>query len=272
MFQNLDVDKIIAEFIVPWSIQLALALVIFIFGLIVAKFIVALVRRAMQRAEIDEILVKFAGSILNALLLLFVIIAAISQLGVNTTSLVAIFGAAGLAIGLSLQSSLQNFAAGVMLVMFRPFKIGDRIETGGVEGVVKVISIFSTTLMTLDNKEVIIPNGSIYSGTIINFTSSDIRRVDMVFGIGYNDDIRKARDVIQTILEADQRILKDPSPQIVVIELGDSSVNFGVRPWVNSDDYMDVKFDITENIKLAFDKQGVSIPFPQMDVHMNQAA
>ena len=272
MLQSLDIDKLIVEYLIPWGIQIALAIAIFIVGKIIAKIIVTLVRKAMVRAHTDEILIKFVCSITNALLLVFIIIAAVSKLGVNTTSLVAALGAAGLAIGLSLQSSLQNFAAGIMLVIFRPFKIGDLIKTNDETGIVKIINIFSSTIMTLDNKEVIIPNGAVYGGTITNYSSSGTRRVDMTFGISYDDDIRKARDIIKNILEADERILKNPAPQIAVSELADSSVNFAVRPWVNSDDYFDVNFDVTEKIKLAFDEHGVSIPFPQMDVHMNKAA
>lgn len=272
MFQNLDIDKLIAEYAIPWSIHIAVAIAIFIVGKVIAKFVVMVIRKSMQRANLDEILIKFISSIVNALLMIFIIIAAVSQLGIDTTSLVAIFGAAGLAIGLSLQSSLQNFAAGIMLVVFRPFTTGDYVETGGTSGTVKIISIFSTTLITPDNKEVIIPNGTIYGDTIINFTSTSTRRVDMVFGIGYEDDIRRAREIIQKILDEDKRILKDPAPQIAVIELADSSVNFTVRPWSKSDDFWDVKFEITEKVKLAFDEQGISIPYPQMDVHMNKAA
>jgi small conductance mechanosensitive channel len=177
-------------------------------------------------------------------------------------------GAAGLAVGLALQGSLQNFAAGVMLIIFRPFKAGDYVDAGGTSGTVETIKIFNTVLKTPDNREVIVPNGAIYGGTITNFSARATRRIDMVFGIGYGDDIRKAKEVIKAILESDERILKDPEPLIAVGELGDNSVNFNVRPWVNSGDYWPVKFDLNERIKLAFDENGISIPYPQMDVHM----
>lgn len=272
VLNSLNGEKLISDYLIPWSINIALALVIFFIGRIVVKIIVSVSMKLMQRANMDETLVNFISSIIKGILMLFVIVAAIDQLGVNTTSLIAIVGAAGLAIGLALQGSLQNFAAGVMLILFRPFKSGDYIEAGGTSGVVEHISIFSTMLNTPDNKVIIIPNGEIYNGTITNYSANPIRRVDMVFGIGYDDDMRKARDTIQEILNADTRILKDPGPQIAVSELADSSVNFVVRPWVNSADYWSVKFDITENVKLKFDEQGISIPYPQMDVHMSKVA
>jgi small conductance mechanosensitive channel len=206
-------------------------------------------------------------SLLNALLLLFVIVAALDRLGVNTTSLIAVLGAAGLAVGLALQGSLQNFAAGFLLLVLRPFKSGDFIEAAGTMGVVEKISIFSTIMRTPDNKEVIVPNGAIYSGNIINYSARSTRRVDMIFGIGYGDDIKQARDIIAQIISADERVLPEPETVIAVSELGASSVNFVVRPWVKTEDYWPVKFDLTEEIKLAFDKNGISIPFPQMDVH-----
>jgi len=189
-------------------------------------------------------------------------------LGVDTTSLIALLGAAGLAVGLALQGSLQNFAAGIMLIIFRPFKAGDFVDAGGTSGTVEAIKIFNTILKTPDNREVIIPNGAIYGGTITNFSARSTRRIDMVFGIGYDDDIRKAKDVIKGILESDDRILKDPEFLIAVGELAAHSINFNVRPWVNSGDYWPVKFDLNERIKLAFDENGISIPYPQMDVHM----
>jgi small conductance mechanosensitive channel len=221
----------------------------------------------LAKAKMDEILINFVTSILNTILLLFIIIAALNQLGVDTTSLIALLGAAGLAVGLALQGSLQNFAAGVMLIIFRPFKAGDFVEAGGTSGVVENINIFSSVFRTADNREVIVPNGAIYGGTITNFSARNTRRIDMVFGIGYGDDIRKAKDVIQEILNNDTRILKEPAPLIAVGELADSSVNFNVRPWVKSGDYWDVKYDLIEGIKLAFDAKGISIPYPQMDVH-----
>lgn len=234
----------------------------------VAGIIVSLVEKLLAKAKMEEILINFISSIVSAVLTLFIIVAALDRLGVDTTSLIALMGAAGLAVGLALQGSLQNFAAGVMLIIFRPFKAGDYVDAGGTSGTVETIKIFNTVLKTPDNREVIVPNGAIYGGTITNFSARATRRIDMVFGIGYGDDIRKAKEVIKAILESDERILKDPEPLIAVGELGDNSVNFNVRPWVNSGDYWPVKFDLNERIKLAFDENGISIPYPQMDVHM----
>ena len=257
-------------YVIPWAINITLAIVVFIIGRMVAGFVVRLVNRIMKRSRMDEILVNFICSILNAVLLLFVIVAALDQLGVDTTSLIALMGAAGLAVGLALQNSLQNFAAGVMLIVFRPFKAGDFVEAGGTMGVVETISIFSTMLRTPDNREVIVPNGNIYGGNITNFSARPTRRVDLIFGIGYDDDIRKAKEIMTKLVVEDERILKDPAPQIVVGELADSSVNFHLRPWVKSADYWDVYFDLTEKVKLAFDEEGISIPFPQMDLHLDK--
>jgi small conductance mechanosensitive channel len=232
----------------------------------------SILQKLLTRSKMDSMLVEFVTSILRAILLLFVVIAALDQLGVDTTSLIALLGAAGLAVGLALQNSLQNFAAGVMLIVFRPFKAGDFVEAGGTAGVVESISIFSSTFRTGDNKEVIVPNGSIYGGTITNYSARETRRIDMVFGIGYDDDIRKAKDLLQQLVTADPRVLADPAPVIAVSELADSSVNFIVRPWVKTSDYWAVYWDLTEKVKLEFDANGVSIPYPQMDVHQHQAA
>mgnify|MGYP003571999933 FL=1 len=234
------------------------------------KILSKLLRKGLGKADMDPILVNFVASIVSSLLLLFIIIASLNQLGVDTTSLIAIFGAAGLAIGLALQGSLQNFASGVMLIIFRPFKTGDFVEAGGTSGVVESISIFTTIMRTGDNREVIVPNGAIYSGTITNYSARETRRVDMVFGIGYGDDIKKAKQILQQVLDQDERVLKDPAALVAVGELADSSVNFNVRPWVKSADYWSVKFDLTEKVKLAFDENKISIPFPQMDVHMDK--
>jgi small conductance mechanosensitive channel len=255
------------QYVVPWGINIILALLVFIIGRMVAKGISKMIGRLLIHTKLDVILVEFVQSLVNALLLIFVIVAALDQLGVNTTSFIAVLGAAGLAIGLALQGSLQNFAAGFMLLLFRPFKSGDFVEAAGTMGVIEKISIFSTIMRTGDNKEVIVPNGAIYGGNIINYSARDTRRIDMVFGIGYGDDIKKARDIMAGIIQADERVLKDPETVIAVSELGASSVNFVVRPWVKTEDYWPTKFDLTEKIKLAFDDQGITIPYPQMDVH-----
>lgn len=259
-----------SKFIAPWSIKILIALVIFIIGQLVAKIIARVLGKVLSHTKLDKILVEFIQSLVNALLLVFVIVAALDQLGVNTNSVIAVLGAAGLAIGLALQGSLQNFAAGFMLLIFRPFKGGDFIEAAGTAGVVEKIGIFSTTLHTGDNKEVIIPNSAIYSSNIINYSKRPTRRIDMVFSIGYEDNIRTARDVIAKILNDEARILPEPEPLIAVGELGASSVNLFVRPWVKTDDYWDVKFALTEKIKLAFDDHGITIPFPQMDIRWTQ--
>jgi small conductance mechanosensitive channel len=201
-------------------------------------------------------------------LLVFVVLAALGQLGIQTTSFIAVIGAAGLAIGLALQGSLSNFAAGFLMIIFRPFKVGDYIEGAGVAGTVEVIQIFTTQLKTPDNKTVIIPNAALTAGNITNYSAKGTRRVDLVFGIGYGDDIDHAKNVIMDVLAKEERILKDPATTIGVVELADSSVNFAVRPWVKADDYWNVYFNLTENIKKSFDSEGISIPFPQRDVHM----
>lgn len=270
-----DIDKaellaFYTKFIAPWSIKIFIALLIFFIGQLIAKVVARVLGKVLSHTKLDKILVEFIQSLVNALLLVFVIVAALDQLGVNTNSVIAVLGAAGLAIGLALQGSLQNFAAGFMLLIFRPFKGGDFVEAAGTAGVVEKIGIFSTTLYTGDNKEVIIPNGAIYSSNIINYSRRPTRRIDMIFSIGYEDNIRTARDVIAAILKDEPRILPEPAPLIAVGELGASSVNLFVRPWVKTEDYWDVKFAITEKIKLAFDDNGITIPFPQMDIRWTQ--
>lgn len=271
MLESIDLQSLTEQYIIPWGISFGFAIIIFLGGRLISKWIVRIVKKLLKKSGMDTILINFVSSILSAMLLLVVIIASLNQLGVDTTSLIALVGAAGLAVGLALQSSLQNFAAGVMLIIFRPFKNGDFVEAGGTSGVVEKIGIFSTIMRTGDNREMIIPNGSIYGGNITNFSARETRRVDMVFGIGYDDDIRKARDIMEGIIKADERILAEPEPLIAVSELADSSVNFVVRPWVKSGDYWAVLFDLNEKIKLAFDENGISIPYPQMDVHLQKA-
>ncbi len=260
----------IGEYAIPMAINLGLALLIFVVGRWLARGVAAIVGRVLTRSKIDVILIDFVLSILNGVLLLLVIIAALSRLGVNTTSLVALIGAAGLAIGLSLQDSLKNFAAGVMLVVFRPFKAGDFVEAAGTSGVVERISIFSSTFRTLDNREIIIPNGAIYADVITNYSARSTRRIDLLIGIGYEDDIRKAKSVVEAVLHADARVLTDPAPLIAVAELSPSSVDLYIRPWVNSSDYFATSCDLKEAIKLAFDENGISIPYPQTDMHVHQ--
>ena len=267
MLQNLASLDWMSQYALPWGINIALALGIFIVGRWIAHGIVSLARRLLGRAGLDEILVNFVSSILNGALLLVVVVAALDRLGVDTTSLIALIGAAGLAIGLALQDSLKNFAAGVMLIVFRPFKAGDFVEAAGTQGVVEKISIFSSIFRTPDNREIIVPNGAIYAEVITNYSARGTRRIDLVFGIGYGDDIRKARSVIEGVLAADTRLLAEPAPFIGVAELGASSVDLHVRPWVNTSDYFATMCELKEKIKIAFDENGISIPYPQMDVH-----
>lgn len=264
--------ELINTYLIPWGIRIALALVVFIIGRWVAKIVVRFAQRLMNKAGLDSMLTAFLGNILYTVLLVAVIIAALDQLGVQTTSLLAVLGAAGLAIGLALKDSLANFSSGVMLIIFRPFKVGDFIEAAGISGVVEEVRIFSTILRTGDNREIIVPNSQIYDGPIVNVSARDTRRIDMVFGIGYEDDIRKAKQLIEAAFAADDRILQDPAPAVAVAELADSSVNLNVRPWVKTGDYWAVRSDLMENIKLSFDANGISIPYPQQDVHMHNAA
>jgi len=269
---KIDIQQIIETYVLPWGINIVMALAIFIIGKFVVNILVKLAKKLMTKAHVDNLLVNFIGSIIKTVLLLFVIIAALDQLGVDTTSMIALIGAAGLAIGLALQGTLQNLASGVMLIIFRPFTDGDFIEAAGVSGVVEEIGIFSITMRTGDNREIIIPNGAVYGGTITNNSRRATRRVDMVFGIGYDDDLLKAKEIINRILGEDDRILADPAPTVAIGELADSSVNFNVRPWCKTSDYWGVYGDIHEKIKLTFDAEGISIPYPQMDVHQNKAA
>lgn len=270
MLESINFQEIANNYLYPWGRHIGFSLLIFFIGIYAVKIVVGLLKKVLLKAKMENILVNFLSSIISWLLLLFVIIAALSQLGINTNSLIALIGAAGLAIGLALQDSLKNFASGVLLITFRPFREGDFVEAGGTMGTVEKITIFSSTLRTPDNKEVIVPNGAIYSDVITNYSSKGTRRVDMVFGIGYGDDIKKAKDIIEKIISEDPRVLKDPAPLIAVGELADSSVNFEVRPWVKTDHYWDLKFDVTEKVKLEFDQNGISIPFPQMDVHVDR--
>ena len=263
-------DKII-EWGALYGLRVVGALAILIIGRIIVGILTNIVQRVLRKSKTDETLIKFVANLTKTALLAILFIVVLNQLGVQTTSLVAIIGAAGLAVGFALQGSLANFAAGVMLIIFRPFKVGDFIEAGGSTGIVEEIGIFSTIMKTVDNKKIIIPNSGITGSNIVNYSAKETRRVDLVFGIGYDDDLKKAKQILEQLLQADDRILKDPAPVVAVSELGDSSVNFVVRPWVKSADYWSVYWDLTEKVKLTFDAEGISIPFPQRDVHMHQA-
>ena len=255
---------------IDWGIKIAIAIAIFVIGKMIARIISKLLQKGLQRAGTDSMLVGFLSNIAYGVLLVAVVLAAIDSLGVNVTSLMAILGAAGLAVGLALKDSLSNFASGVMIIIFRPFNVGDYITAGGSSGTVDEIGLFCTLLHSPDNQRIIVPNSAIMGDTIVNTSAMSTRRLDLVIGIGYDDNIGQARDIIMGIIEADERILKDPEPGIVVGELGDFSVNLNVRPWVNAADYWSVRADMLENIKVKLDEAGISIPYPQQDVHMHE--
>ncbi len=263
--------EMLQELAMLYGVQLVLALAIFIVGKWVVKRIASIVQRILAKNNVDPAIEHFVSSLVSWTLLFFVVIASLGQLGIQTASFVAILGAAGLAVGLALQGSLANFAAGVLILIFRPFKVGDFIEVAGVSGVVQKIQIFTTELHSPDNKKIIVPNGGVISGNITNYSANETRRVDMVFGIGYSDDIDAAKAVLQSVVASEPRVLGVPAPTIAVVELADSSVNLVCRPWVNTADYWDVYFNITEAAKKALDAQGISIPFPQRDIHIHNA-
>ena len=253
-----------------YAVRAIVALAILIVGKWLASWAANLVSKVMEKGGVEQTLIKFLSKLLYYSLMVVVLITAAGQLGIKTTSFLAILGAAGLAIGLALKDSLSNFASGVMIILFRPFKVGDFVSAGGVTGSVRHIDIFNTIIMTGDNQKIIIPNSGITSGAITNVNAEETRRIDLVIGIGYDDDIREAKTVLDEIVKSDSRVLETPAPTIAVSELADSSVNFVVRPWVKTADYWAVRFDLTEKIKLTFDEKGISIPYPQQDVHMHQ--
>lgn len=246
------------------------AIVIFLVGRWLARVVTNIARKTFQRAKMEDTLEKFLCNMLNAVLLVVVIIAAIGALGVQTTSLLAVLGAAGLAVGLALQGSLSNFASGVLIVAFRPYKVGDFIEAAGVAGTVKEVQIFTTVIHSPDNKKILVPNSQIMSGTITNYSANATRRLDLIVGCSYGDDLDKVRALLNDIVAGDERILKDPAPTVEVVALGDNSVNFVVRPWVEAANYWAVHFHIHEQVKKRFDQAGLNIPFPQRDVHLYQ--
>jgi small conductance mechanosensitive channel len=254
---------------VEFGLNVAIAIAIFYVGKMVINLVVRGLRKVMRRQEVDKTLETFVCNLVRMVLLVIVIIAAIGQIGIETTSFIAIFGAAGLAVGLALQGSLSNFAAGVLIVLFRPYRVGDFIEAAGISGVVEQVQILTTVLKTGDNKQIIVPNGQIMDSIITNYSANDTRRVDMVVGVSYDDDLDKVRDTIKELIAAEDRILDEPACTIAVSALADSSVNFVVRPWVKTSDYWGVMFDLTEAVKKRFDKEGITFPFPQQDVHVH---
>ena len=259
----------LSELLSSFGISLFIALSILIIGRQIVKILIKVISTALERSNTEDTVRIFVTNLLNTLLMIVVFIAAINQLGIQTTSIIAVLGAAGLAIGLALQGSLSNFAAGILIVIYRPYKVGDYIQADNHLGTVDDIQIFSTVLKTPDNKLVIVPNGSIMNGSIVNFSNQDKRRVDIIASCSYEDDIDKVKSVLADILSKDDRILNEPKPRIAVSELADSSVNFIVRPWVKNSDYIDVYYSLLEEIKKRFDQEGIAIPYPQTDVHIH---
>lgn len=278
--QDLDADQfdktmaILQEWFLTsgmeWTVNIIAALLVFLLGRWITSLVTRIIARMMESRQIDPSLISFTQSLTTAALMAFVIIASLAQLNVQTASFIAVIGAAGLAVGLALQGSLANFASGVLMIIFRPIKVGDYVEAAGTAGIVEDIQIFCTILRTPDNKTIIVPNTSITGETIVNFSSKPTRRIDFEFGVAYNADLKHCREVFQQVLAEDSRILNDPETIIAVKELADSAVIFAVRPWVNSADYWGVYFDIMEKTKIALDAAGIGIPFPQMDVHLHK--
>ena len=264
---NISSDKAI-ELVQLYGLPILWAVLIFLVGKFIAKIISNLVSSMMERSKVDVTLIKFVNNLVYIGLMAFVILAALEKLGVKTTSFAAVIAAAGLAIGFALQGSLSNFASGVMLIIFKPFKVEDFVEAGGVSGVVEEIQIFTTQLRSPDNKLIIVPNGQITGNSITNFSAKPTRRIDLIIGVGYDDNLKQVRSVLEEVINKDERVLKDPALTIGLLEMGESSINLAVRPWVKTEDYWDVLFALQEAIKCRFDEEKISIPFPQRDVHI----
>jgi len=263
----------LTEMISTWGLKGVGAIAVLIIGMTVAKMVRGSIQRGLGRTKLDPTLIPFLSGMVYYIVVAFVVTAVLGLFGIQTTSLIAVLGAAGLAVGLALQGTLANFSAGVMLLIFRPFRAGDFVEAGGVAGAVQEVGIFSTTLATPDNVRIIVPNSSVYGQTIKNYAANPTRRNDMVFGISYSDDIGRAMETINRILAADERVLKEPAPVVAVSELGDSSVNLVVRPWCKKEDYWGLRFDLNRTLKEELEAAGCSIPFPQRDVHLyNESA
>lgn len=258
----------IQNLVVTYGLRVILAILIFVIGKWLAGKITSIMANLLEKQNVELTLVKFLRNILYYFLLVAVLVAVAGQLGINTASFLTIIGAASLAIGLALKDSLANFSSGVMLILFRPFKVGDFIVAGGESGTVQEISIFNTILHTPDNQKKIVPNGAISNSTITNVTANPTRRMDLVIGIGYDDDLRKAKETLEKIVSARDDLLKEPEPVIAISELADSSVNIVVRPWVKTEDYWSARFKLVEEIKTTFDEEGISFPYPQQDVHL----
>jgi len=269
--QEFDVGAVVdqsVDVLATWGLKVLGALAVLLIGRMVAGWVRKFTRRFLERAGVDETVLPFLSGLVYALVLVFVLLAVLGLFGIPTTSIIAVLGAASLAVGLALQGTLANFASGVMLLLFRPFQVDDFIEVAGETGTVEAIGVFATTLNTIDNVQITIPNGKVYGESIKNYSANENRRIDLVAGVAYGDDLQVAKDALMGILEADDRVLDDPPPTVAVSELGDSSVNFVVRPWCRSEDYWDLRFDLTRKIKEALEDAGCSIPFPQQDMHV----
>jgi small conductance mechanosensitive channel len=260
----------IINILTPYAINVILAIAIFFIGKYLSKILTEIFKKLLNKSNVNETLKVFAGNIIYSLLLIIVAVAALNKLGIQTTSFIALLGAVGLAIGLAFQSTLSNISAGVMIVLFRPFNIGDFIEAAGITGIVEEINLFNTIFKTPDNKVIIAANSNVIGANIINYSKKDTRRVDFIFSIGYGDDLKLAKETLLKIVAEDFRVLKDPAPFVAVKELANNSVDLVVRVWVNTLDYWNVNFDTTEKVKLIFDEKGISIPYPQMDIHTHK--
>ncbi len=271
--ENIDMASLMETgtlLVTQWGLKLVGAIALLLVGRMAAGWARRIVRRSLTRSEVDATLVPFLAKLAYYFVLVVVVIATLGVFGVQTASLIAVLGAAGLAVGLALQGTLSNFSAGLMLLLFRPFKVGDLVDAGGTVGKVEEIGVFATTMKTTDNVMIIVPNSQVYGQTIKNFNGYETRRVDLVVGISYDDDIPKAMDTIRSIISQDSRVLAEPEPQIAVSNLGDSSVDLVVRPWCSASDYWDVRFDLTHSFKEGLEAAGCSIPYPQTDVHVHQ--
>lgn len=270
MEQYTQFIQLAKDWLISTGPNILAALAILVIGRWLVKWFSFIIKKAFIKAKMDETLVRFLEKLIYYILLITVVLAAADQIGIKTTSFLAILGAAGLAIGLALKDSLSNFASGVMLILFQPFKVGDAINVAGVTGTVQQIDIFSSILTTPDNQKIIIPNSKITTDVITNITANTTRRIDMIIGISYDDDVKTAKAALEDIIKSDTRILSDPAPTIALGELGASSLDLVVRPWVKTEEYWAVRFDLTEKIKYVFDEKGLTFPFPQQDVHMYQ--
>ncbi|HUH41968.1 MAG TPA: mechanosensitive ion channel domain-containing protein [Sulfurimonas sp.] len=266
----MDISKyndLLISYVSEYGLKIIAAIAIFFIGKVIAKKITSVLKKIMVTAKVDITLIEFLAKVIYFALFIVVILTALSTLGINTTSFLAIFGAASLAVGLALKDSLSNIGAAVLIILFRPFRVGDTIDAGGSFGKVEGINLFSTVLATPDNKTVMIPNSSVINSTITNYSNKPTRRVTLSIGVGYDDDLKFVKETLQQIIKEDERVLKDPEPLVAVSELAQSSVNFTFRVWVNNDDFWNVNFDMLEKIKTTFDEKGISIPFPQIDIH-----